>query len=105
MVYMVDDVFQNSSLKSRVPVKNQDKLIWVNVDDEPKTAYVDALTQKIKDFSGRLPDGIIGIGGGSTMDLAKAVSLMLTNSGSSADYQGWDLVKNEAIYHVSYNFV
>jgi 3-deoxy-alpha-D-manno-octulosonate 8-oxidase len=100
MVYMVDDVFQNDSLKSRVPAKNQDKLIWVNVDNEPKTAYVDELTQKIKDFSGQLPDGIIGIGGGSTMDLAKAVSLMLTNSGSSADYQGWDLVKNEAIYHV-----
>ncbi|HUT43798.1 MAG TPA: iron-containing alcohol dehydrogenase, partial [Desulfobacterales bacterium] len=100
MVYMVDDVFQNSSLKNRVPVKNNDKLIWVNVDDEPKTTYVDALTQKIKDFSRRSPDGIIGIGGGSVMDIAKAVSLMLTNSGSSADYQGWDLVKNEAIYHV-----
>jgi 3-deoxy-alpha-D-manno-octulosonate 8-oxidase len=34
------------------------------------------------------------------MDIAKAVSLMLTNSGSSADYQGWDLIKNEAVYHV-----
>jgi len=100
MVYIIDDVFQNSSLKSRVPVKNQDKLIWVNVDDEPKTAYVDALTQKIKDFSRRLPDGIIGIGGGSVMDIAKAVSLMLKNSGSSADYQGWDLVNNEGVYHV-----
>jgi 3-deoxy-alpha-D-manno-octulosonate 8-oxidase len=96
----MDDVFQNSGLKNRVPVKNQDKLIWVNVDDEPKTTYVDALTQKIKEFSSRLPDGIIGIGGGSIMDIAKAVSLMLTNSGSSADYQGWDLVNNEGVYHV-----
>jgi 3-deoxy-alpha-D-manno-octulosonate 8-oxidase len=34
------------------------------------------------------------------MDLAKAVSLMLTNPGSSADYQGWDLIKNPAVYHV-----
>ena len=100
MVYMVDDVFQNSSLKNRVPIKNQDKLIWVNVDDEPKTTYVDALTKKIKEFSIHLPEGIIGIGGGSVMDIAKAVSLMLKNSGSSADYQGWDLVNNEGVYHV-----
>jgi 3-deoxy-alpha-D-manno-octulosonate 8-oxidase len=34
------------------------------------------------------------------MDLAKAVSLMLTNPGSSAEYQGWDLIKNPAVYHV-----
>jgi len=40
----------------------------------------------------------IGIGGGSTMDLAKAVSLMMTNPGSSADYQGWDLVKQAGVY-------
>ena len=79
MVFLVDDVFLESTLKKRVPVKDPDMLIWVNVDDEPKTKYVDALTQKIKDFSGPLPDGIIGIGGGSTMDIAKAVSLMLTN--------------------------
>jgi 3-deoxy-alpha-D-manno-octulosonate 8-oxidase len=42
--------------------------------------------------------GIIGIGGGSAMDLAKAVSLMMTNPGSSADYQGWDLVKHPGVY-------
>ncbi|MEY2917937.1 MAG: hypothetical protein RIS73_1651, partial [Bacteroidota bacterium] len=42
----------------------------------------------------------IGIGGGSTMDLAKAVSLMMNNPGSSADYQGWDLVKKPGVYKV-----
>jgi 3-deoxy-alpha-D-manno-octulosonate 8-oxidase len=48
-----------------------------------------------------LPAGVIGIGGGSTMDLSKAVSLMLTNEGSSADYQGWDLIRNPAVYHAA----
>ncbi|RKZ12849.1 alcohol dehydrogenase, partial [bacterium] len=43
---------------------------------------------------------VVGIGGGSTMDLAKAVSLMLTNPGSAADYQGWDLIRRPAVYHV-----
>jgi 3-deoxy-alpha-D-manno-octulosonate 8-oxidase len=99
-VFLVDDVFQDSRLKNRVPIRNRDKLIWVNVDDEPKTTYVDALARQIKDLSAELPAAVVGIGGGSTMDIAKAVSLMLTNPGSSADYQGWDLIKNPAVYHV-----
>jgi 3-deoxy-alpha-D-manno-octulosonate 8-oxidase len=105
MVFLVDDVFKNSDLKQRLPLKAPDQLVWVNVDDEPKTAYVDELTAVVKDnFSASsrpLPGGVIGIGGGSTMDLAKAVALMLTNPGSSADYQGWDLIKNPAVYHAA----
>ncbi|MBW2239788.1 MAG: iron-containing alcohol dehydrogenase [Deltaproteobacteria bacterium] len=100
MVFLVDDVFLESPLKDRVPVKDSDTLMWVNVDHEPKTEYVDLLTQNVKKISDELPNGIIGIGGGSTLDIAKAVSLMLTNPGSSADYQGWDLIKNPAVYHV-----
>jgi 3-deoxy-alpha-D-manno-octulosonate 8-oxidase len=34
------------------------------------------------------------------MYLAKAVSLMMGNPGSSADYQGWDLVKFPGVYKV-----
>jgi 3-deoxy-alpha-D-manno-octulosonate 8-oxidase len=75
------------------------------VDDEPKTKYVDELTARVRremaERSKDLPAGVIGIGGGSAMDLAKAVSLMLTNPGSATDYQGWDLIKIPAIYHVA----
>ena len=105
MVFLVDDVFQNSPLKNNIPLGNSDLMLWVNVDVEPKTSYVDQLTTTVKEQlkikPKSSPDGVIGIGGGSTMDLAKAVSLMLTNPGSSADYQGWDLIKNPAIYHVA----
>jgi len=100
MVFLVDDVFESSGLIERIPLGSRDQIISANVDDEPKTVYVDELTGRARNFSSRLPDGIIGIGGGSTLDLAKAVSLMLTNPGSSADYQGWDLIKNPAVYHV-----
>jgi len=101
MVFCVDDVFKDNPFKERLPLKSRDLLMWVNVDVEPKTSYVDLLTKQIKDKAmGALPAAVIGIGGGSTMDIAKAVSLMLTNPGSSADYQGWDLIKNPAVYHV-----
>ena len=100
MVFLVDDVFRQRPLSQRLPLRPGDLLLWVNVDDEPKTRYVDALTEEVRQHDHRLPAGVIGIGGGSTMDLAKAVSLMLTNPGSAADYQGWDLIQQPAVYHV-----
>jgi len=99
MVFLVDDVFENQALAARVPAEEGDRVLFVNVDDEPTTRYVDQLVADIRAESSRLPDGVIGIGGGSTMDLAKAVSLLLTNPGSAADYQGWDLIKTPAVYH------
>ncbi len=100
MVFMLDDVFQGKPLEGRVPLRQNDYILHVNVDDEPKTKYIDELVVRIKERTPVIPDGIVGIGGGSTLDIAKAVSLMLTNPGSAADYQGWDLIKNPAVYHV-----
>ena len=98
-VFLLDDVHAERPLRQCVPLQKQDLLLLVNVDKEPSTAYVDALTDQVRRFAGRLPIAVVGIGGGSTMDLAKAVSLMLTNPGSAADYQGWDLIRQPAVYH------
>ena len=99
MVFFVDHYFEGKKLASRVPLREHDKIVFVDVTHEPKTTQVDALAQQLKDEFGKV-SGIVGIGGGSTMDLAKAVSLMMTNSGSSADYQGWDLVQRAGVYKV-----
>lgn len=100
-IFLVDDVFKNNSwLLSRILLSNDDKIIYISTKEEPKTTQVDALVQDIKSRSKARPSGIIGIGGGSVLDLAKAVSIMLSNEGKSENYQGWDLVKNPAIYHV-----
>lgn len=101
MVFVMDDVFRGKLLERRLPLEKNDLLLWVNVDDEPKTSYIDHLVAEIKTNHPRTPDGIIGLGGGATMDIAKAISLMLNNPGSAADYQGWDLIKNPAVYHVA----
>ena len=44
---------------------------------------------------------IIGLGGGSTMDTAKAVSNLLNNEGKAEDYQGWDLVPKPGVYKIA----
>ena len=101
VVFVTDNVFKDSVLEKRIPLHDNDLLLWVNVADEPKTEYVDELTLKVKAYRPTLPCAIIGIGGGSSMDLAKAISLMLTNEGSSTLYQGWDLIQNPAICHMA----
>ena len=104
MIFLVDHFFQNGgsvgngkSLIDRIPLRGKDKIIFADVTYEPKTTQVDKLAKELKDEFGTV-SGIIGIGGGSVMDLAKAVSLMMNNPGSSADYQGWDLVKVPGVY-------
>lgn len=99
MIFLVDHFFENKPLTDCIPAKGNDKIIFADVTYEPKTAYVDKLSEQIKAEFGKI-SGIVGIGGGSVMDLAKAVSLMMNNPGSSADYQGWDLVKFPGVYKV-----
>lgn len=41
-------------------------------------------------------DLVVGVGGGSSLDTAKAIGLMITNSGHIRDYVGIDLVPNQA---------
>jgi 3-deoxy-alpha-D-manno-octulosonate 8-oxidase len=97
MVFLVDHFFKSRPLIERIPLRGNDRIVYADVTHEPKTTYVDQLANELKDTFGSV-SGIIGIGGGSTMDLAKAVSLMMTNPGSSADYQGWDLVQLPGVY-------
>lgn len=100
IVYLVDDIFEGTDLVQRLPNIFCDQIVFVSAAQEPSTAQVDALVSMIKDNFQELPSGIVGIGGGTLLDLSKAVALLLTNAGSAADYQGWDLVSTKAIYHV-----
>src|SRR5690606_36460258 len=98
IIYCADHCFKEKSLVRHIPVNRNDKIIFIDTTEEPKTSYVDQIRDDLKEEFGKV-SGIIGYGGGSVMDMTKAVSLMMNNPGSSADYQGWDLVKNEGVYH------
>lgn len=99
-IFLVDDVFEGSELIARLPLIYNDLIVFISAEEEPKTDQVDTLVEKIRGDFKELPSGIIGIGGGTLLDLAKAVAIMLTNIGRSDQYQGWDLVKKPSIYHV-----
>src|SRR5258705_3344727 len=97
MIFLLDHFFEDKPLAGRIPCRGSDKIIYVDVASEPKTSYVDTLANQLKEEFGSI-SGVIGIGGGSAMDLAKAVALMMNNPRSSADYHGWDLLKNPGVY-------
>lgn len=61
---------------------------------------MDSIRDRLKSAFGDNISGVIGVEGGSVMDIAKAVALMLTNKGSSTNYQEWDLIQNPALYKV-----
>lgn len=99
-VYVVDNYFNGKPLASKLQDRPEDLIYFIDVDPyEPTTKQVDKLRDEILAKKG-LPSGVIGIGGGSIMDIAKALSLMLTNEGSSVNYQGLNLVKKPGVYHL-----
>ena len=77
VVFLVDEVHKDKTLAKRIPATGKDMIIWLDITDEPKTTYVDALTLEVQEYSkanidGRNPVSVVGLGGGSSLDLGKA---------------------------------
>ncbi|NPE27395.1 iron-containing alcohol dehydrogenase [Methanococcoides sp. SA1] len=61
---------------------------------EPDYDFLDECRDKLADNE---LDCIIGIGGGSTMDTAKGMAVLLNNPGKAISYRGFGKVKNPAL--------
>ncbi|MEM0002489.1 MAG: iron-containing alcohol dehydrogenase [Desulfurococcaceae archaeon] len=66
--------------------------IYDEIESEPLLEYA----EKIADFARKTePEVVIGIGGGSVLDLAKIASIAITNPGKIRDYIGVNKVKED----------
>ncbi len=99
-IFLVDDFFESDTFLRSLPLLFSDQVIYISANEEPKTSQVDALVNNIRESFDELPSGIVGIGGGTLLDISKAVAVMLGNRGRSEQYQGWDLVQRPGVYHV-----
>ncbi|MEI7589901.1 MAG: iron-containing alcohol dehydrogenase [Deltaproteobacteria bacterium] len=76
----VADLFKGSSMKCN---------IFADISPEPTVEIVDKIATIAKKAKS---DIVIGIGGGSAMDVAKAVAVLATNNGKATDYVGLNKV-------------
>jgi len=101
-VIFIDEYFRSKpDILNKIQAMPLDLLIFISTAEEPTTEYVDTLVNNLRSQRRRRPCAIVGMGGGITMDVAKAVSNLLTNPGKAEDYQGWDLVTNPGIFKIA----
>ena len=101
VIFVIDQFFRGrNDILSRLPQQDGDVVLIVDTTDEPTTAGIDALVADVRAQGVSIPATVVGFGGGITLDTAKAIANLLTNPGSAADYQGWDLVKNPAVHKI-----
>lgn len=87
--FIMDEILSSQPAFNKL-FEARDKYLFNASESEPQTGHVDLLVNRIKS-EGELPDVIVGVGGGSTMDLSKAVGICLANPKTAAEYQGYGL--------------
>jgi 3-deoxy-alpha-D-manno-octulosonate 8-oxidase len=97
-VFLIDDFFDPADVAAQCGAEPTDVVLSVNTAHEPTTKGVDEIVAELKGRLKGLPEVIVAIGGGITLDTGKAVSNLLANGGNAADFQGWDLLKRPGVF-------
>ncbi|RPH90427.1 MAG: iron-containing alcohol dehydrogenase, partial [Calditrichaeota bacterium] len=100
VVYIIDHYFADGRLNEIIAAAESDVVHYLDTTDEPTSAVVNALRENILAHQGKTPDVLVAIGGGSTLDTVKALSIIFTNKGKAEEYQGWDLVSQPGILKI-----
>ncbi|MCM3080308.1 MULTISPECIES: iron-containing alcohol dehydrogenase [Brevibacillus] len=71
--------------------QNLDYCLWTQITANPKDHEVHA---GVAEYRARECNAILGVGGGSAVDAAKAIALLGTNDGSIVQYEGVDKIEH-----------
>jgi 3-deoxy-alpha-D-manno-octulosonate 8-oxidase len=100
VAFLVDEFFRDLGLAERFGNTNRDIVLYLDVGSEPTTDYMDEITRDVSQSATKPPAAIVGVGGGASLDIAKAVSNPIGNGGRAEDYQSWDLVGRAGVYKI-----
>lgn len=90
--FVIDDALKTQPAFARV-FEQKDKFVFNATYSEVRTSDVDALVAIMRSEHADCTV-IVGIGGGSTMDLAKATGICIANPLRAQDYQGYSMEMN-----------
>ncbi|MDH3329908.1 MAG: iron-containing alcohol dehydrogenase [Desulfobulbaceae bacterium] len=95
---VIDPGLQKAGLDTKVTAPLDDSglsyTVYGDVDPEPGLRLADKGTEIARSNG---CDCVVGVGGGSAMDIAKAVAILLTNGGKAADYLGLGKIKKPGV--------
>ena len=83
-----------ASLRTNLEEAGLKVFLFDRVEPEPSAFLVDESAQLAKETG---VDVVIGVGGGSSLDIAKGASLLASNPGNVLDYCGMDLIPKRGL--------
>lgn len=98
VVIVTDSIIKQTGLLDKITTPLSDENISYSVIDKviPEPPF-ENLEEMISELESDNPDLLIGVGGGSALDITKLLSVMLTNKEDVRNFIGTDMIKNRGI--------